>query len=120
MRSPWFWAWVLVGFVAAVGFVSLGVLVIGPVVVAMAVMRSRPAIRSSAFGFVTGVGLLFVVVAWIQRGGDGVNPLPWLAAGLALTTVGFVGDARARRAGTRDAASEAPGSSGGGSSRAPS
>jgi uncharacterized membrane protein YgcG len=120
MHGRWFWAWVLVGFVAALGSVSLGLLVIGPVVVVAAALASRPAMRRSAFGLGTGVGLLFVVVAWIQRTGDGLNPLPWLAAGLVLTAAGLVGDARARRAGTSGAVSAGPGSSGGGWSRAPS
>ena len=105
----WFWAWAFVGFAAAVGFVSLGVLILAPVAAVAAVMASRPAIRSSAFGFVTGAGLLLVYVAWLQRAGPGttcwhtatasgcdehLNPLPWLFAGLVLVAAGVVGHAR--------------------------
>lgn len=65
-------------------------------------MAARPAIRRSAFGFVTGVGLLLLYVAWLQRAGPGttcwqrgtasgcdqhLNPLPWLIAGLVLFAV---------------------------------
>ena len=106
----WFWAWALVGFAAALGFVSfLGVLVLGPAAIVAAVMASHPTIRSSAFGFVSGAGVLLVYIAWVQRAGPGttcwhtatasgcdghLNPLPWLAAGVALTAAGVVGHAR--------------------------
>jgi 4-amino-4-deoxy-L-arabinose transferase-like glycosyltransferase len=111
MRGRWFWAWVLLGFAAAIGFVSLGVLVVVPAAVVAGAMASRPSIRSSAFGVLTGMGLLLLFVAWLQRAGPGttcwhtasasgcdehLNPLPWLAAGLALTAAGFVGHARRR------------------------
>lgn len=105
----WFWAWAFLGFAAALGFVSLGVLVLAPVAVAGALMASRPAVRRSAFGFLSGIGLLLVFVAWIQRAGPGttcwqtatasgcdqhLNPLPWLLLGLALFIAGVAAHAR--------------------------
>jgi hypothetical protein len=105
----WFWAWALLGSVAALGFVSLGVLALAPVVVAGGLMGSRPAIRCSAFGLLTGVGVLLLYVAWVQRAGPGMtcwqtatasgcdqhlNPVPWLVAGLATFIGGIVGNAQ--------------------------
>lgn len=108
----WFWAWVLLGCLAALGFVSLGVLVIAPVLVLGLLLASRPDARASAYGLLTGVGLLLVFVAWLHRDGPGttcwqrgtssgcdehLNPLPWLVAGVLLFSVGLIGEARRRR-----------------------
>jgi hypothetical protein len=105
----WFWAWALVGVAAALGVVSLGLLAVLPAFLVAALLASRPAARRSAFGVVTGIGLLFVYVAWVQRAGPGttcwhtatasgcdehLNPLPWLAAGLVLVAAGIAGHAR--------------------------
>jgi hypothetical protein len=58
----WFWAWALVGCAAALGFVSLGVLVLGPVALIGWLMASRRALRRSAFGLLTGGGVLLLYV----------------------------------------------------------
>jgi hypothetical protein len=63
----WFWAWALVGCTAALGFVSLGAVVLAPVAVAGWLMASRPMIRRSAFGLLSGAGVLLLYVAWAQR-----------------------------------------------------
>jgi hypothetical protein len=57
----------------------------------------------------TGAGLLLVYVAWLQRDGPGttcwqtatssgcdqhLNPLPWLAVGVALVAGGFIAHLR--------------------------
>lgn len=104
----WFWVWALLGCAAAVGAVSIGVLVLAPVALAGALMMSRPAIRGSAYGFVTGVGALLLYVAWVQRAGPGttcwhtatasgcdehLNPLPWLLIGIATFIGGIVAHA---------------------------
>jgi predicted phage tail protein len=105
----WFWAWALLGCAAALGFVSLGILVLVPVAVVGGLMASKPAIVRSAFGLLTGVGVLLLCVAWVQRAGPGttcwhtatasgcdehLNPLPWLVAGIAMFIGGVVGHAR--------------------------
>jgi hypothetical protein len=135
MHGRWFWAWVLVGGGAALGLTALGPLALGPTVIVGLLLATRPAARSSAFGLLTGAGLLLLYVAWVQRAGPGttcwqtatasgceehLNPLPWLTAGLALTAAGFVGDARTRRAGTRGGDAAGRGSSADASSTAPS
>src|SRR5712691_1347393 len=105
----WFWVWALLGCLAALGFVSLGVLVLAPVAVIGGLMASKPAIVRSAFGLLTGVGVLLLYIAWVQRAGPGttcwrtdtasgcdqhLNPLPWLLAGIATFIGGIVGHAR--------------------------
>ena len=101
----WFWAWALVGCAAALGFVSLGVLALAPVAVTGSLMASRSSIRRSAFGLLSGAGVLLLYVAWAQRAGPGttcwqtanasgcdhhLNPLPWLLVGVALFVGGIV------------------------------
>ena len=106
----WFWVWALVGCAAALSVVSfLGFLLLPPVVLVGGVMASRRTIRRSAFGLLSGAGVLLLYVAWLQRAGPGttcwqsrtssgcdqhLNPLPWLIAGLALFAAGVVGHAR--------------------------
>lgn len=92
--SGWFWAWAFVGFAGALSVVSLGPLLFAPVLVVAAFMASRPAARRSARGVITGVGGLLLFVAWVQRSGDYVNPLPWLIAGIALFIGGIVAQLR--------------------------
>jgi hypothetical protein len=99
----------VLGGAAALGFVSVGVLVLVPVAVIGALMASKPAIVRSAFGLLTGIGVLLLYVAWLQRAGPGttcwrtatasgcdehLNPLPWLVAGMAAFFGGIVGHAR--------------------------
>ena len=101
----WFTAWIVVGCALAVGTVSLGLLVLVPVAVIAVLMSRRPAARRSAHGALVGVGVLLLFVAYLNRDGPGttcwergtasgcdqhLNPLPWLALGLALVASGFV------------------------------
>jgi hypothetical protein len=108
----WFWVWALVGSAAALTVVSfVGFLLLPPVLLVGGFMASRRTIRRSAFGLLSGAGLLLLYVAWLQRAGPGttcwqrgtssgcdqhLNPLPWLIAGLALFVGGAVGHARRR------------------------
>ena len=94
-RSGWFWAWAVVGFAGALSIVSfIGLLLIVPVLVAAWFMASRPAARRSAKGLITGVGALMLFIAFVQRSGDDVNPLPWAVGGVALFVVGIVAQLR--------------------------
>jgi len=105
----WFWAWVLVGCAAALGTLSFGPILTAPVLLVAALMASREEARRAAFGLLTGVGMLLLYVAWVQRAGPGttcwsngtasgcdehLNPLPWLVAGVALVIAGAVAHAR--------------------------
>lgn len=105
----WFWAWALVGAGAASGLLELGMLAILPIALVLWPMMSRPAIRRSAYGLVTGIGVPLLVVAWLQRAGPGttcwhtttatgcdqhLNPLPWLVTGAVLFAAGIAAHAR--------------------------
>jgi hypothetical protein len=88
----WFWAWAVVGAAFGLGVTSLGVVTFLPATLAVFLMtRNRP-IRG-AFGVVTGVGSILLVIAYIQRGGQFYNPVHWLIPGLVLFTAGLVGHA---------------------------
>ena len=92
----WFWVWALVGVGLALAFLSLGTLALIPVVLVGAFLARRHPVNP--FGLLSGVGLMLLVVAYIQRSGDSYDPIHWLVAGLALFTAGLVGHAwRTRR-----------------------
>lgn len=105
----WFFLWALLGTTAALGAVSLGPLLLVPVAVFGVFLWTRPTVRRSAFGLLTGAGALLLYVAWVQRDGPGttcwhtatasgcdqhLNPLPWLIAGAVLFVSGFFAHAR--------------------------
>ncbi len=105
----WFFVWALLGSAAALGTVSLGPLLLLPVALFGVFLWTRPAIRRSAFGLLTGAGALLLYVAWVQRDGPGttcwhtatasgcdqhLNPLPWLIVGAVLVVSGFVAHVR--------------------------
>jgi hypothetical protein len=108
----WFAAWVLVGCALALGTVSLGPLVLLPVAVIAVLMLRQPAARRSAYGALVGMGMLLLFVAYLNREGPGttcwergtasgcdqhLNPLPWLALGLAFVVGGSVAHRLRRR-----------------------
>src|ERR1051326_2650679 len=89
----WFWAWALVGGATALAAVSLGPLLFIPALAVAGFMASRPRIRNSAFGLLSGAGALCLFVAWLHRQGPGtvcwqkgtasgcdqyLDPRPWL------------------------------------------
>jgi len=102
---------VLVGAAAAVGVVSLDPQLLVPVAAIELLLWSRPQIRRSALGVLTGAGVLLLYVASVQRGGPGttcwhtatgggcdqhLDPLPWLVLGVVLVPCGVVVHARRR------------------------
>jgi hypothetical protein len=91
----WFWVWTAVGAAATLAFLSFGVILALPVLVLAGVMLSRPRIRASSFGLLTGVGSGLLVIAWINRHGP-FNPVSWLVAGLVLFVTGIVAHASLR------------------------
>lgn len=105
----WFWAWALLGSALTLGILSLGPILAAPLLVIGWLMASRPAIRRSAFGLLSGAGALLLYVAWVQRAGpettcwqtqtasgcdQHLNPLPWLVAGVVLFVGGVAAHAR--------------------------
>jgi len=108
----WFVAWAVVGAAAALGAISLGWLVLVPVLIVAGVMFRRRGLRRSSFGFLSGAGALFLYIAWLHRDGprttcwrtasasgcdEHLNPLPWLILGVVLLLGGIVGHAARNR-----------------------
>lgn len=88
----WFWAWALVGAGAALSMVSyIGMLTGLPVALTAFLMARKPSIRESSFGFVSGIGLLLLYLAWVQRSGEFLDPRPLLVLGWALVIAGVAG-----------------------------
>ena len=85
----WFAGWVSLGVVIGV---TLELVVFLPVsaLVALAVARWLPQSRDHWEGVLTGIGLPFLYVAYINRGPGDFSPWPWLAIGIALTVAGVV------------------------------
>jgi hypothetical protein len=87
----WFWGWALVGVGLALGFLSLGVFALVPVLlVGVFLARRRPV---DPFGIISGIGVMLLVVAYIQRSGQSYDPIHWFVAGLLVFTAGVVGHA---------------------------
>jgi hypothetical protein len=93
-------------------WVWFGPLALVPAAAFAALLLARPAGRRSAFGAVSGAGLLLLYVAYVNRAGPGttcwrtatanacdehLNPMPWLAIGVLLVITGLVAHARATR-----------------------
>jgi hypothetical protein len=95
-----FWLWALVGAGLVLGLVSLGILVLVPVILVAVFLgrRSRNGDSGPLLGLVAGAGLPLLLVAAIQWNawhdrtvGDGTpNPYYWGGVGLCLLAAGIV------------------------------
>jgi hypothetical protein len=97
----WFWAWSLAG--AALTFSFLTGLSIGLFVLPLALVLLWLVLRASprwaeSFGLFEGVGLLLLVVSYLNRGGD---PHSWLYAGLMTSALAAIAYPLARRVSAR-------------------
>jgi hypothetical protein len=117
LASPGTWAefcvWLVLGAAVASGLLAAGSFAGLPILIGVVWLAvSRPALLRSGFGAMTGVGVVSLYVAYVQRRGPGtvcwhtatasgcdqyLNPWPWLAAGAALTAIGVVAHARRMR-----------------------
>ena len=86
-----FWAWALVGAGFGFGISVVGLFTVVPAALGVVLLTRRQPVRG-AFGLATGVGCVFLLVAYINRNG-GFNPVHWLIAGLVLFTAGVVAHA---------------------------
>jgi hypothetical protein len=94
----WFWVWAFVGMTAGLAFGSLGVILLVPVMVVASSMASHDRIRGSAFGLLTGAGLLSLFIAHRRGSEMEFDPRPWLVVGILLVATGVIGHAvRSRR-----------------------
>ena len=104
--------WAMLGAGLVIGFFTLSILFLVPIVIGIAAFAIRPALARSGAGLVTGVGLVSIYVAYVQRRGPGtvcwqtttaarceefLNPWPWLAVGVVLVCVGVVAHVRMMR-----------------------
>ena len=79
-----FFQWFAVGFVAAIGFLSLIPLELAGLF-GFAYMLARGPRWPADLGLLAGVGAVCLLVAAINAVGDGLDPAPWLAIGAALS-----------------------------------
>src|SRR5690349_18324900 len=112
----WFWVWAVVGGCTTISSVSFAGVLFLPVAFAgmYAGLRwGRAVVSTAALGAVTGAGVPFLLVAYMQRRGPGtvcwrngtasgcgdyLDPRPWLAIGIVLVLAGVGAFVRARRA----------------------
>ena len=102
------------GFI--LGFLTLSVLFVAPIVVAVVVAVVRPNVLKSAFGLMAGAGSVLIYVAYVQRRGPGtvcwqtatasggedyLSPWPWLVVGVALVVAGILAHLSRMRRATR-------------------
>jgi hypothetical protein len=107
-----FCAWAFFGTVAAFGLLIGGTIAVLPILLGVWLLATRPSLRRSWFGVMTGAGVTLLYIAYVQRRGPGttcwqtataagcdehLNPLPWLIAGAALVLLGFIAQARRMR-----------------------
>jgi membrane protein implicated in regulation of membrane protease activity len=94
-RLGWFLVWVVVG--AAIG-ATLELVLFLPVtiLVALAVARWLPRSRDAWEGAISGLGLPFLLVAYLNRGPGDLSPWPWLVVGLGLLIAGVLLHRRSR------------------------
>ncbi len=63
--------WVLAGAGLALATISFSVLILVAVAIGVVVLATRRTVVQSAFGLVTGAGVLLLYVAYVQRHGPG-------------------------------------------------
>jgi hypothetical protein len=112
-----FAAWTIVGAGAVLGLLTIltiGIFVLPATTLLAVLLAWRGQTTQAVPGVVTGLGLIPVYVAYLNRGGPGtvctttalsqscaqeMNPWPWLAAGLCLAGAGAVLSVMLRRSG---------------------
>jgi hypothetical protein len=108
-----FWVWAAIGFAGEVAIGSFGSpMLLGCVAVVSVLFATRPSMRRSGFGLLTGAGLPLLYLAYLHRQGPGttcwhtttaggcaqhLNPLPFLILGVVLVVGGVVGQAVCNR-----------------------
>lgn len=96
----WFAAWSAAGAATTFSFLtglSIGLFVL-PLAAALLFWVARHAPRlPAALGFAEGVGAVLLLVAFLNRGEAGVDPMPWLLAGLFLAGFALLASGLLRR-----------------------
>jgi hypothetical protein len=96
-RVGWFIVWMLLGAAIAT---TLELVVFLPVSIlaTLAAARWLPRGRDEWEGVISGFGLPFLYVAYVNRGPGDESPWPWLVVGVGLVVAGVVVHRRARPA----------------------
>jgi hypothetical protein len=84
----WFVAWSVAGAAMTFSFLtglSIGLFVLPLAAVLLLWVARRAPHLPDALGFVEGIAVLLLLVAFLNRAGNGVDPTPWLEAGLSLS-----------------------------------
>ena len=99
-----FTAWAAIGCLAALGSLSVQVLIAPLAAVAVLALITRRKVSRAAFGLFSGIGAACLLVAYLNRRGPGVvawhaatsagadeylDPRPWLAVGLVFAAIGL-------------------------------
>jgi hypothetical protein len=85
-RWRWFLAWCATGAVFSFSYVtglSIGLLVL-PFAAVLLLLAAwfAPGPGEAVLGFVAGIGLILLLIGFIQRDGEWVNPAPFVLAGI--------------------------------------
>jgi apolipoprotein N-acyltransferase len=88
-----FWLWAVAGALITLSFVgaaSIGLLVLPFAALATAFVARSTQQRAEALGLLVGAASICFLVAGLQLGGgnDGLDPRPWLVAGVLLAAIG--------------------------------
>jgi len=89
----WFVAWSVAGAALTFSFLtglSIGLFVLPLAAVLLLWVARRAPHLPDALGFVAGIAVLLLLVAFLNRAGNGVDPAPWLVAGLSLNAFALV------------------------------
>jgi len=101
---PWFAVWAAIGAGLGVAFVSFGPLALVLVLIAAVVLIVRRRLSRATWGLLSGLGVVALLIAYVQRKGPGtvywhtatasgadtyLDPRPWLAAGVVLGAAGI-------------------------------
>jgi hypothetical protein len=89
----WFWTWAAAGALFMFSFLSafsIGLFLLPFAAALLLIVAAISPHAAEQTGFALGVGSALLLVAYIQRGGEHHDPLPWLAGGLALSAAAIV------------------------------
>jgi hypothetical protein len=91
-RCRFFWLWSLLGAALLLSVVSyIGVFTAIPALVALYFLARRSPRWPEPLGLLAGFGALCLLVAGLNWDRDGVDPTPWLTAGIVLVALGVAG-----------------------------
>jgi len=95
-----FWLWGLAGALltlSLLGAASIGIFVLPFALLALWLAARTRRVWPEALGGLAGIAGVCLFIAWIQRGGGGLDSISWLVAGAVLGVLGIGGYALATR-----------------------